>query len=57
MNRGIADDGKWGARLDSNLFATSEDDRLRFSQNGCDAHSLVGDLLFVDPPKPDARDA
>ncbi len=55
MNRGIAEDGKWGARLDSNLFATTEADRQKFARNGCDANSLVGDPLFVDADNGDYR--
>ncbi len=55
MQWDIPPDGKWGAELDSNLFATSEADRLKFAQNSTDAHSLVGDPLFVDPGNGDYR--
>jgi hypothetical protein len=48
MGRAIASDGKWGAQLDSNLFATNAEDRARFRLNGCDTHSLVGDPMFLD---------
>ena len=41
--------GKWGKMIDYNLFATSDADRNKFAAHGCDAHSLVGDPLFVDP--------
>ncbi len=40
---------KWGAELDYNLFTTSDADRTKFAAQGCDAHSLVGDPLFVNP--------
>jgi membrane-associated protease RseP (regulator of RpoE activity) len=46
---------KWGSEIDRNLFTTSEADRTRFAANGCDAHSLVGDALFVDPAQGDYR--
>lgn len=48
MNRALAVDDKWGDVLDYNLFATHENDRLKFAQNECDANSIVGDPLFVD---------
>jgi hypothetical protein len=40
---------KWGREVDRNLFTTSEADRKKFANKGCDANSLVGDPLFVDP--------
>jgi hypothetical protein len=53
MARAIAPDGKWGAQLDSNLFATNNEDRIRFAKNGCDANSMVGDPQFADAEKGD----
>jgi membrane-associated protease RseP (regulator of RpoE activity) len=47
--------GKWGKLVDSNLFTTNETDRTKFAGNGCDAHSIVGDPLFVNPLKGDYR--
>jgi len=47
--------GKWGKTIDYNLFTTSEADRTKFAGHGCDAHSLVGDALFVDPASGDYR--
>jgi hypothetical protein len=48
--------GQWGKEVDLNLFATRADaDRTKFAANGCDAHSLVGDAMFVDPAKGDYR--
>ena len=55
MQRALAPGDKWGAQLDSNLFVSSQQDRLKFAQNGCDANSLVGDPLFVDAEKGDFR--
>lgn len=55
MQRAIPVDGKWGAELDSNLFATSEVDRLKFAQNSTDEHSLTGDPLFINPTTGDFR--
>ena len=51
MNRALNIDDKWGDVLDTNLFATHENDRLKFAINGCDANSLVGNPLFVDAKK------
>ncbi len=49
------DRNKWGKEIDRNLFTTSEADRIKFAANGCDANSLVGDPMFVDPDKGDYR--
>ena len=45
----------WGREIDHNLFTTTEADRTKFAAHGCDAHSLVGDPMFVDPSKGDFR--
>jgi hypothetical protein len=47
--------GQWGKTIDNNLFTTSDADRTKFAEHGCDAHSLVGDPLFVDPARGDYR--
>jgi Right handed beta helix region len=49
------DRNRWGREIDHNLFTTSEADRIRFAVNGCDAHSLVGELMFMDPARGDYR--
>ncbi|MFO0816500.1 MAG: PDZ domain-containing protein [Pirellulales bacterium] len=46
---------KWGTEIDRNLFTTTDADRKKFAANGCDANSLVGDAIFVDPAKGDYR--
>ncbi len=43
----------WGEEVDYNLFTSSEADRIKFADHGCDAHSLVGDAKFIDPEKGD----
>jgi hypothetical protein len=55
MGRGMAADAHWGTTLDSNLFATHNDDRLKFAVNGCDENSLVGDPLFLNAAAGDYR--
>ena len=47
--------GKWGQEIDHNLFTTSDDDRTRVAANGCDAHSVIGDPLFIDAATGDYR--
>ena len=46
---------KWGQELDYNLFTTSDADRTKFADKGCDANSLTGDAMFVDPAIGDYR--
>jgi hypothetical protein len=46
---------KWGKDVDRNLFTTSDADRTKFAAHGCDANSLVGNAMFVDPAKGDYR--
>ena len=46
--------GTWGKEVDRNLFTRAED-RDKFRSKGCDANSLVGDPLFVDPASGDYR--
>jgi hypothetical protein len=46
---------KWGKEVDRNLFTTTDADRTKFAANGCDANSLVGDAMFMDPAKGDYR--
>ncbi len=46
---------KWGKEVDRNLFTTSEEDRTKFADQGCDANSLTGDPMFVDAAKGDFR--
>ncbi len=47
--------GNWGREIDRNFFTTTDADRRKFAPNGCDAHSLTGDALFVDPATGDYR--
>lgn len=46
---------RWGKQVDFNLFKTTEADRTAFAGQGCDANTLVGDLLFVDAAHGDFR--
>ena len=51
----IMKDSKWGRQVDFNLYATTDADRIAFAGQGCDAHSTVGDPLFVDAERGDFR--
>jgi hypothetical protein len=51
----IMNAAKWGKQVDFNLFTTTDSDRTAFADQGCDANSLVGDPLFVDPAQGDFR--
>ena len=48
-------DGKWGKVLDYNLFATDVASMQKYAQYGTDAHSIVGDPMFVDASNGDFR--
>ena len=45
----------WGEQIDFNLFTTSDEDRLRFADRGCDAQSVVDDPQFIDAAQGDFR--
>ena len=47
--------GRWGREIDNNFFTTSDADRTKFAAHGCDAHSLAGDPMFVNPAAGDYR--
>jgi hypothetical protein len=49
MNKGIANDGKWGKKLDSNFYVASTATLKKFMANGCDLHSIAGDAGFINP--------
>jgi hypothetical protein len=49
MNKGIAPDGKWGKKLDSNFYVASTVALKKFMANGCDLHSIAGDAGFINP--------
>lgn len=43
----------WGRVVDDNLFATTEGDRDKFRDHGCDLRSVVGNPRFGDPSRGD----
>jgi hypothetical protein len=49
MNKGIANDGKWGKKLDSNFYVASTAAMKKFIVNGCDSNSISGDAGFINP--------
>lgn len=52
MNKDIAPDGKWGHEVDYNFFV-NENSMKKYNKNGCDTHSKVVKLDFVNPQKGD----
>ena len=46
---------KWGREVDRNAFTGPDADRTKFADKGCDAHSLTGDPLFMNPAQGDYR--
>jgi len=44
----------WGKKVDGNLFTTAAA-RDKFKDKGCDANSLFGDPMFIDPEHGDYR--
>ena len=55
MNVDIADKGKWGKEIDINFFASNLNEVKRYTENGCDKNSLVGNPSFVDAQNGDYR--
>jgi hypothetical protein len=47
--------GRWGRKLDYNLFTSIETDRSAYLYHGADANSVMGDARFVDPAAGDFR--
>lgn len=55
MTRVLGSKDKWGKEIDYNLFVSSEQSMKRYTANGCDKNSAVGDPMFIDPAKGDFR--
>lgn len=55
MNVDIPEGESWGKCIDHNFFASGAADIQRGGEGRCDAHSLVGDPLFVDASQGDYR--
>ena len=51
----IMKDSKWGKQVDFNPYTTTDADRIAFADRDCDAHSTVGDPLFIDVEHGDFR--
>ena len=45
----------WGKEVDYNVFTSGDNDRTAFASQGCDAHSIVAHVRFVDPEHGDFR--
>lgn len=55
MNVCIPDDGKWGKKMDFNLFVAPDSERTAFLGNGCDSSSVSGLPEFYDAASGDFR--
>jgi hypothetical protein len=55
MDAAIDKQGKWGLEIDHNYFVSNENDRNKFTVNGCDSNSIVLDAAFVNAAKGDFR--
>lgn len=52
MNKDISENGIWGSEVDYNYFV-NENHMIKYNKNGCDLHSKVVVLSFLDPDKGD----
>ncbi len=46
---------RWGRAVDHNFFASTEMERQKFLEHGCDEHSVVGNPKFLNPEQGDFR--